>query len=106
MSGSAPNRFLQPCDRQQAPGIRPDRLKLKDVCSGPAIRDRGIVLKTGRPIQFEIMRSRGSWSNGGWQYSRQAVATSFEADRLEGPVELNAHFGPVGLSAKSKVLVM
>ena len=32
------------------------RLKVKDICSGALVRDRGIVtqLKTGRPVQFEI----------------------------------------------------
>jgi integrase len=32
------------------------RLKFEDICSGPVVRDRGIVTqpKTGRPVQFEI----------------------------------------------------
>ncbi len=31
-------------------------LKVENVCSGPAVRDRAIItqLKTGRPVQFEI----------------------------------------------------
>lgn len=32
------------------------RLKVEDVCSGPVVRDRAVIiqLKTGRPVQFEI----------------------------------------------------
>lgn len=31
-------------------------LKVEDVCSGPVVRDRAVIvqLKTGRPVQFEI----------------------------------------------------
>jgi integrase len=32
------------------------RLKVEDICSGPVVRDRAVIVrvKTGRPVQFEI----------------------------------------------------
>ena len=48
------------------------RLKIEDICSGRAVRDRGSVtqMKTGRPVQFEIT-----------EVTRQSVER-FLADRL------------------------
>jgi integrase len=57
MSGSARDlALIQLGDRQQAASIRLGRLKVEDVCSGPVVRDRSVIiqLKTGRSVQFEI----------------------------------------------------